>query len=441
MILILFKHVMNSITEYQNFIQIGECYQKDIQLTIDKNLFEFTLKLIPNYQTQCNRFNGDIQINLTLFNQLFNDNISVKINNYNYQSTNQITFEIPNSINLNNYIDEHFILMQLFNLLYITKQQVQIFQEQRSDLAKCFESLILKFVGNQAIFSMCPNRNCIQLTKQQGNNQVTFVKEIIIEVEQFTFSIQANQLLQAYSKQVCYFEELQMDNNQLQSILQYSFIDSKFIIQLLQGKRLLHLYYPVSINTNSVSNVFKNQQAYLYEYGTDKGYQITFDYDLEAINTEMQTIENILYDKIEYKLTGSLQSNRGLVKQFITKSADNFNVSLRIVKFSCNEMRGAQQSVCNQMLYDDIHSENAVPTYNFDVMIFFQNKLIYLLKASNCLSRYTCWRYGVAILKDTELTLEMERNNICDKWDQYYDYSKVTPFNGLQQQILNDLIH
>ncbi|CAL6031795.1 Hypothetical_protein [Hexamita inflata] len=140
----------------------------------------------------------------------------------------------------------------------------------------------------------------------------------------------------------------------------------------------------------------------------------------------MQTIENILYDKIEYKLTGSLQSNRGLVKQFITKSSDNFDVSLRMVKFSCAQMRGAQQTVCNQMLYDDIHSENAIPTYNFDVMFYFQNKLIYLLKASNCLSRYTCWRYGVAILKDTGLTLEMERNNICDKWDQYYDYSNVT---------------
>ncbi|CAL6058564.1 Hypothetical_protein [Hexamita inflata] len=140
----------------------------------------------------------------------------------------------------------------------------------------------------------------------------------------------------------------------------------------------------------------------------------------------MQTIENIKYDKIEYKLTGQLLSYRGLVKQYITQSADKFDVSERIIKFSCGNMKGAQQVVCYQMLYDDLHSDNAVPTYNFDIMFFFQNKLIYLLKASNCLSRYTCWRNGIAVLKNTGLTLELERTYDCDIWDVFYDYSNVT---------------
>ncbi|CAL6048833.1 Hypothetical_protein [Hexamita inflata] len=140
----------------------------------------------------------------------------------------------------------------------------------------------------------------------------------------------------------------------------------------------------------------------------------------------MQTIENINYDKIEYKLTGSLLSYHGLVKQYITQSTDKFDVSERMIKFSCGNMKGAQQAVCYQMLYDDLHSDNAVPTYNFDIMFLFQNKLIYLLKASNCLSRYTCWRNGIAVLRNTGLTLELERTYDCDIWDVFYDYSNVT---------------
>ncbi|CAL6002913.1 Conserved_hypothetical protein [Hexamita inflata] len=301
-----------------------------------------------------------------------------------------------------------------------------IYEEQISDLTNCFEQLEVKIIGGNTIFIMCPNDNCIKQYVNQNQQQTSaFIKDIHIEIFKFQFQIATQLFVDAYQQQQCYAQHIQISKNDFQLILQESFIDSMLHVITQQNRRLTEFHHKVQINTDSVSDVFMNQFAYLYQNGNDTGYQVIFDYNLKAINKAMQTIETLTYDKMEYKLTGSIMTSRGVQKLYLTKSVDHFDLNERSIFFSC-QVKGAQSKTCYQMLINDYTAMYSVPTYNLDIMFFFQNKLIYLLKASNCISRYTCWKYGVAVLTQKEVVLQLTKNNVCDGWWQFYDFSNIS---------------
>ncbi|CAL6069231.1 Hypothetical_protein [Hexamita inflata] len=211
----------------------------------------------------------------------------------------------------------------------------------------------------------------------------------------------------------------------MQELMQHPFTTAKLNISVKLGKRTTSLQYAVQINTDEITDVFKNQQAYLYQYGEDLGYQIMFEYDFEALNTVLQTIDMLTYDYVEQKLTGSILTYNGFSNLFITKTVKRFIQSDTSIQFSCNGLQG-QQNTCFQMLQNDYTAAYEVPVYNLYLQFYRNEKLIYVLKAANCVSRYTCWKHGVAILRQSGLYLELTRNNVCDSYDQYDDYTNVS---------------
>ncbi|CAL6065044.1 Hypothetical_protein [Hexamita inflata] len=195
-----------------------------------------------------------------------------------------------------------------------------------------------------------------------------------------------------------------------------------------QGYRNVSIKYDVQLNISSLSTVFEDKYAYMYNYGKDYGYQIFFDYNLQELNTIQQQIDMLNYDRVEYRLTGQSIDDTTKFKSnnSISVSMGRFNSSIKSVKFSCLNMLGAQQATCKKMLYINMNTYYSSPVYNLDIMFYFQNQLQFLMKANRCLARYTCWNYGVVVLTPSGVQLQLTRNNECDNYHIFYDYSNIS---------------
>ncbi|CAL5987041.1 Hypothetical_protein [Hexamita inflata] len=270
---------------------------------------------------------------------------------------------------------------------------------------------------------MCPTANCSAVLTLQSASPMQFVKSAQLSIGSFVYNLQAEQLVVAYQKSMCYQEQIQLEN--LQELMQRPFTTAKLNISIKQGQRTTSLHYAVHINTDEITNVFKNQQAYLYQYGEDLGYQIMFEYDFEALNTVLQTIDMLTYDYVEQKLTGSILTSDGMSNLFISQTVERFNQSETSITFSCYNRKGAQQQTCYQMIANDYGAVMSVPIYHLYLSFYKGNTLIYVLKAAYCGSLYTCWKYGVAVLKQTGLSIELTSNGFCDYFDRLFDFTFI----------------
>ncbi|CAL6002909.1 Hypothetical_protein [Hexamita inflata] len=270
---------------------------------------------------------------------------------------------------------------------------------------------------------MCPTANCSALLVLQSANPQQFVKSAQLSIGSFAYDLQTEQLVEAYQTPRCYQERIALEN--LQELMQHPFTTARLNVSVKQGKRTTSLQYAVQINTDEITDVFKNQQAYLYQYGEDLGYQIMFEYDFEALNTVLQTIDMLTYDYVEQKLTGSILTSEGMSNLFISQTVERFNQSETSITFSCYNRQGAQQQTCFQMIANDYGAVFSVPIYNLYLSFYKGDTLIFVLKAPDCGSRYTCWKYGVAVLQKTGLRLELSSNGFCDYFDRLFDFSFV----------------
>ncbi|CAL6002815.1 Hypothetical_protein [Hexamita inflata] len=195
-----------------------------------------------------------------------------------------------------------------------------------------------------------------------------------------------------------------------------------------QGYRNVSIKYDVQLSISSFSTVFKDAYVYLYNYEKDFGYQIFFDYNLPKLNIIQQQIDMLNYDRVEYRLTGQSVDDTTKFKSnnSISMSMGRFNSSIKSIMFSCLNMLGAQQDTCKKMLYINMNTYYSSPVYYLKIMFYFQNQLQFLMKANHCLARYTCWNYGVVVLTPSGVQLQLTRNNECDNYHQFYDYSNIS---------------
>ncbi|CAL6075881.1 Hypothetical_protein [Hexamita inflata] len=163
----------------------------------------------------------------------------------------------------------------------------------------------------------------------------------------------------------------------------------------------------------------------MFTTSNDTGYEIIFQYDQAKLNKALQVMESVQYDAIEYRLTGSIASDHGILKLYINKFDHRFNPHQRSIKFPCGQILGKQQKTCYEMINTDYFTYS-ISTYNLDIIFYSQRKLVYLIKANKCKSTYTCWESGVAIIRQNIVTIQLLRNHYCDGYNQYYDFTNVT---------------
>ncbi|CAL6082224.1 Conserved_hypothetical protein [Hexamita inflata] len=428
----------------QPLIIIENCYQINSKLTLDKDKHVITADLKPTLISNCQQLNGDVQFNLTLGSQIFQNIYTVKAIEYNQNNHNQIQFNIPETLDLAQYYSDHFATITVSNLLYQSIISLQIYEELKTDLSHCFDWIEIKIVGTIAYINLCPNTNCMSqlVTKQQNANQ--YVDQIRIIIDKFTYNLSTGWIVDSYQQQYCYFEYISISKQDMSQIVLVSFIVSKLDIIFIQGSKQIILPYPINTNIDNISNVFTSKQLYLYNYGNDIGYELILEYNLDKLNQTMKTINSLQYDQIQYRLTGSIQSSSGVQNLYITKTETHFNETLRSIKFSCTHMKGLQKRTCLDMLYYDYDQYETVSIYNLDIMFYHKGDFVYLIKAYNCHPIYTCWNYGVAVLSDSEVSLHLTRNNYCDDYDQYYSFKyipvslTVYDQNFTQKQIIYD---
>ncbi|CAL6030084.1 Conserved_hypothetical protein [Hexamita inflata] len=421
--------ILNLAIQYaQNIMQhidIGQCYTRTSSLTLDKDQRILILQLIPTFNTNCTLLNGDIQVHLKLQQNAIPYTLSISAIQFSYNKTQDIIFYIPQKYDITNYNNEQFAVISINNLLYITQMQVFIFDELKTDIRQCFEQIEIIIIGNLTTFNMCPNIKCINQLVLSNNNKQQYVEKISVSIDKFTYNLSTQEIINKYQEQKCYSEKIFINNQDRQQILLESFIVSKVNILFSSEEQSFQLVYPVLTNIDNISNIFTSKLTYLYAYESDYGYEMIFEYNQTLENEAINIVDNLQYDYVQYRLTESIKSNLGVYKQFITKTESKFNKSQRSIKFSCGQMKGEQLKTCNEMYYNDYFTYYANTTYNLDIMFYHQNQLVYLIKAYNCRPRYTCWNYGVAVFSNSQLTLQLSRNNYCDNYNEYYDTSNI----------------
>ncbi|CAL5971500.1 Conserved_hypothetical protein [Hexamita inflata] len=298
--------------------------------------------------------------------------------------------------------------------------------EIKSDVSKCFDSLTLTVQSQSASFGMCPTQNCLNQLVVQNQNSNSYVSLVTLVIDKFIYELKLEAVIEAYQYQYCYWQQISITSSNLQEIKTISFLQSKLNIFITQKKREVKLSYIVDINVTSFSNVFTDKYVYLFNYQNEVGFEVYFKFDLAKFDSVRQQIDALNYDRIEYRLTGQNTNSKNFVQnRSITQTFDRFNESIGKIKYSCTNMLGIQKQTCLEMYQINMNEIYSTEVYNLDIMFYFQDKLIFLMKATKCQIRYTCWNHGVAVITKKALNIQLTSNQYCDKYNNYYDYSNI----------------
>ncbi|CAL6061932.1 Conserved_hypothetical protein [Hexamita inflata] len=295
--------------------------------------------------------------------------------------------------------------------------------------------MMVKIINQNVNVILVPTNAC--LTQIATQNQNAYIYSVYIIIDKFSFELNKDMLVSAYQTQNIYQEEIQIDVQQLNLIIQQSFIKAKLNITSMQGKRLVPFVYDVIVNTDYLSDMFSSKQAYLYNQELDYGYLLLFQYKQQALVNLMQQIDNLQYDYVEYRLTLAMLK----VESFISQTSDRFNESLREIRFSCLEGTSIHQKTCTDMRNTDLNALFTDPSYNLDIMFIKQGKMVYLIKVSNMLSRYTCWNNGLAIINNSGLTLQLASTGRCNRNMRVFDYSNIIMWLTIRDELGHVVIY
>ncbi|CAL5991042.1 Conserved_hypothetical protein [Hexamita inflata] len=301
--------------------------------------------------------------------------------------------------------------------------------EIKSDISKCFDSLTLTVQSQSASFGMCPTQNCLNQLVAQNQNTNLYVSKVILVIDRQLYELNLEAVVEAYQQQYCHWQQIPIASADLQEIKEVSFLQSKLIFYLTQKtqkKKIFQLSYTVDINVTSFSNVFQYKYVYLFNYQNDIGFEVYLKFDLEKFDTVRQQIDALNYDRIEYRLTCQKTNKKNFIQsRSIIQTFNKFNESISMIKFSCSNMLGIQKQTCLEMYESNMNEIYSTEVYNLDIMFYFQDKLIFLMKATKCQIRYTCWNHGVAVITKKALNIQLTSNQYCDKYNNYYDYSSI----------------
>ncbi|CAL5970706.1 Conserved_hypothetical protein [Hexamita inflata] len=411
----LFQSILLYVQEQIALKSITNCYSSTTRITINKNDRTILANLMSTANSKCLVFPPDIAANLTISSAVFPDVLQLQVADFDYNTTDQLLFTIPpqNGLDydLSLLTDEHFAALQIYSLSEMTQVEIKILDELKSDLTKCFSELSASFTQTGLAIHVCPSSACVQQMVLAATSPAAYIKQVVIKVNEFIFQVNLVDFITNYHLQICYDLQVPLLDSVQQQLISQSFIDSMFIIYSQQGTVQVQLKYDIYIDLTVLSSMFIRGEAFMYQRDEDTGYQILYDYEPTFYQQLLIDLQTLQYDFVQFRLTGRILKSQAQ----LTQGFSTFDPTMRQITFSCLDGSEPDQKRCQKMIFDDFNAFYVSPSYNLDMIFYLSDKIVLIMKDAMLAPRYTCWRYGVAVVSNTGLDLQLTRNNVCDQ--------------------------
>ncbi|CAL6104405.1 Conserved_hypothetical protein [Hexamita inflata] len=376
--------------------------------------------MYPNSNNiQCKLFPSDVSVNLTLSSSVFPDVLQIIVSDFNYLDTDQLIFRIPNYIDLSSYNDDIYARMRIYSYGYYTDVKINVFDVLQSDLQNCFNILDIYLQNNELRLQVSPTLLCKSQMVGYKPGALAYIHNLYLSIYKFKYLLNLQNFLINYQTNLCYTESIIISQENYQALIYQSFLFGQLVLESMQGKSSVVLKYDTNIILDNISDLFTRKELFMYQNLTESGYQVIIDYDPVQYQSVLNVIANIQYDHVTYRLTGAILKQQ----QYLIQGSAEFDSTLRKITFSCSTGSLVDQKRCQKMIDDDFFAYIASPVYNLDIIFMQRDIIVYQMKATNLVPRYSCWKYGVAVVSSQSIRLELDRNHKCDNDSQFYDFN------------------
>ncbi|CAL5995487.1 Conserved_hypothetical protein [Hexamita inflata] len=395
------------------------CYDAS-KISLDKNLRTFTIQLHPAKNQQCIEFPQDIGLNLTLYSPLFPDVLQIFVSDFSYLESDTFVFKIDGAIDLTLYKDESFASLTLFSYSQYTTINIQKFDELKSNLGSCFESITAEISNRQVTLQMCPLSSCIAQMVTQAQNSVSYIMDVQVSFNSQFFVVKKQDFLDAYQNQLCYEEVLGLNHSQYLQIIKSSFVYSYLQLNSQQGKTKVSLKYNVEVSSDLQQALFTKSEAFMYQNADSIGYKVIVDFEEAELAVLQNKLDSVQFNNVKYRLTGEISR----VQTELVQRYSDFDMDRKIIDFSCSSGSKIDQEKCSNIFWFDFYAYYIIPTYNLDIIFLLNDEVVHQVQAPSLSPFYTCWRYGVVVVSKDKVEFQLERNHKCDGNEGDVDYSQ-----------------
>ncbi|CAL6113185.1 Conserved_hypothetical protein [Hexamita inflata] len=399
--------------------ELINCYSQGNFLTYNKDARIFKIQLYPNRNIQCKLFPSDVLVNLTVSSSCFPDVLQIIVSDFNYLDTDQLIFRIPNEVDLSSYHDDIYARMRIYSYGYYADVKINVFDVLQSDLQNCFDILDIYLQNNELRLQVCPTLLCKSQMVGYTPGALAYIHNLYLSIYKFKYLLNLQNFLINYQTNLCYTESIIISQQNYQALIYQSFLFGQLVLESMQGKSSVVLKYDTNIILDNISDLFTRKELFMYQNLTESGYQVIIDYDPIQYQSVINIISNIQYDHVTYRLTGAILKQQ----EYLIQGSAEFDSTLRKITFSCSTGSLVDQKRCQKMIDDDFFAYIASPVYNLDIIFMQRDIIVHQMKATSLVPRYSCWKYGVAVVSSQNVRLELDRNHKCDNDSQFYDFS------------------
>ncbi|CAL5974112.1 Conserved_hypothetical protein [Hexamita inflata] len=385
-----------------------DCYGDISQISLSRDEFKFVIDL-EVVNEDCAVFPNSIGANLTVSSALIPDTLQLAAYNFDFLKTTRLEFQIPthdslgNPIDLDAYDEEFYAVLEIFSYTEITRVELTVFDDVRSDLENCFSSLQIQLDTNNFKLAVTPTKACKQqITLKSSPTDTTYISQTVIKLGTFSFDIDVTQFVNKYIADVPFNFQIFPTNEEMMAILADTNLKATLSLFSQQGLSIVQLNYRITNFLNIQLVIFSQAQVFLYTIYSSQvhGFEVYFKYQNPA--DIISALQSITYDEIQYRLTGRIGDTVYQVSEFFPAP---FNLQLLRVDFPCDSGSQFEQAACAKQYSDDFVSEQK-PVYSLDILFLSQRQLKFRLK-THLDPIYDCWTITRSRIVQNKLFLEL----------------------------------
>ncbi|CAL6070838.1 Conserved_hypothetical protein [Hexamita inflata] len=396
-----------------------DCYGDNSQISLSRDEFKFVIDL-EVVNEACAVFPNSIGANLTVSSALIPDTLQLAAYNFDFLKTTRLEFQIPthdslgNPIDLDAYDEEFYALLEIFSYTEITRVELTVFDDVRSDLENCFSSLQIQLDTNNFKLAVTPTKACKQqITLKSGATDTTYISQTVIKLGTFSFDIDVTQFVSKYIAGIPFDFQIFPTNEEMMAILADTNLKANLQLFSQQGQTQVQLNYKIDNFDHIQVAEFTYGQVFVYNDNTHdntKGFRVSFNY--ENINDILAGLGSIQYSEIQYRLTGRIKDSVYQSSRFYPAP---FNESKIDIDFRCTYGSATEQLLCAKMYHDDFWAIEDPPVYTLDILFLDDNRVLQYMLKTHLTSVYDCWVTTRYRLLKNELVFELAYDNEqCD---------------------------
>ncbi|CAL6070815.1 Conserved_hypothetical protein [Hexamita inflata] len=384
-----------------------DCYGDNSQISLSRDEFKFVIDL-EVVNEACAVFPNSIGANLTVSSALIPDTLQLAAYNFDFLKTTRLEFQIPthdslgNPIDLDAYDEEFYAVLEVFSYTEITRVELTVFDDVRSDLENCFSSLQIQLDTNNFKLAVTPTKACKQqITLKSGATDTTYISQTVIKLGTFSFDIDVTQFVNKYIADVPFDFQIFPTNEEMMAILADTNLKATLSLFSQQGLSIVQLNYRISDFLIIQSTQFSYSQVYLYDK-ENKGFKVSFAY--EDAQVLEQQLNLFTFDEVQYRLTGTIRDSVFQASKF----QNTFDKDFVQIDYSCAEGSITEQQKCEQQYTDDFNAETP-PVYTLSILFLNNKNLVFMLKM-HLEPIYDCWKNAQSSVINNILNLQMNYN-------------------------------